>query len=168
MLSKKKVFFVVSRLGRGDISDFEISILKRIQSEKIKQKGYYDQEQYAIVWVPIADDKDRSLENWEFERMVRSKEIQWYTLSNFVSHRGSIKYIVKEWQLKTSPILVLMDLDQGKIETTDAFYIIRLWGLDAFPFDNASVQRITREMSWITTIFSGFLHQYRNLANWVN
>ncbi|PON53231.1 Sieve element occlusion, partial [Parasponia andersonii] len=168
---KKKLLFVFSRPERKDISKTDIlDIMKRIQSEKIKKtnKDGVEDEHYAIVWVPIADenrsDQLHTLRK-EFETMLRSNEIQCYTVNNFaVSKKGSLKFLKENWHFETTPIGVVMDLAQGKIENVDAFYTARLWGLDAFPFDKESLEIKRREMSFL---FRDCPLQSGDLANWV-
>ena len=171
--NKKKVLFVVSWLGRNEISDDDLIILKRIQEEKIR-KDYIAGQQYAIVWVPIED------EYWpagryktgkgkeEFESLLRLKNIQWYTVNNLVLPKVSLRFLKEVWQFETSPIAVVMDLNRERIEYTyDAFYTMRLLGIEAFPFDKEAKEKKFKELSWITTFFRDILYQYLHLKNWV-
>ncbi|KAF4353564.1 hypothetical protein F8388_003440 [Cannabis sativa] len=171
VLRKKTVMLVFSRVvGRYDISTNDINILKRIQYEKIKRERM--EEQYAIVWVPIVDETHDQLTQYrkeiEFQRLLASKDIQWYTVNSLALHKGSLKFLKEEWKFETSPICVVMDLALGRVQNINAFYSMRLWGLDAFPFDKESEHRVVHEMTWINTVFSReFIARSQSFSIWV-
>ncbi|XP_030507766.2 protein SIEVE ELEMENT OCCLUSION B [Cannabis sativa] len=171
VLRKKTVLLVFSRVvGRYDITTNDINLLKRIQFEKIKRERM--EEQYAIVWVPIVDETHDQLTQYrkeiEFQRLLASKDIQWYTVNSLALHKGSLKFLKEEWKFETSPICVVMDLAQGRVQNINAFYSMRLWGLDAFPFDKESEHRVVHEMTWINTVFSReFIARSQSFSIWV-
>lgn len=125
MLKKKNILLLISSL---DISDDEISIVKAID-DLIRKK-----DPYKILWIPIAEQwTDRDTQN-KFESQCR-KMTSWYIL-RYTSLEGiEDEYLSKyaeDWQFK-EPMVVVIN-PQGELENPNAFRVIRLHGMSAFPF----------------------------------
>ncbi|KAM6566417.1 hypothetical protein CsatA_025545 [Cannabis sativa] len=165
VLKKKKALLVIFR---PDMLESDINIFRRIYCEKIKK--YNTEKEYAIVWVPIIDEtfsyEHRTIK-YEYESWLRSKEIQWYSVSKLVSHKAGLRFLREEWNFETNPVAVVLNVARGIVENKNAMHTIRLWGLDAFPFDHETERRIFSEMNWLYTFFTDFPHQYGKLTNWV-
>ncbi|KAF4353561.1 hypothetical protein G4B88_003666 [Cannabis sativa] len=165
VLKKKKALLVIFR---PDMLESDINILRRIYCEKIKK--YNTEKEYAIVWVPIIDEtfsyEHRTIK-YEYKSWLRSKEIQWYSVSKLVSHKAGLRFLREEWNFETNPVAVVLNVARGIVENKNAMHTIRLWGLDAFPFDHETERRIFSEMNWLYTFFADFPHQYGKLTNWV-
>ncbi|KAM6545610.1 hypothetical protein CsatB_026346 [Cannabis sativa] len=166
VLEKKKWLLLV--LGsKQNMSNDDIDLLRHIQFEKIKNETNTcrgdDEKQCVIIWLPIVDKDHNNLID---ESFLKSKNIEWYTLNKYISDQGSLKFLEEKWDYKgTSPNVVVMDVLTGKIENTDAFYAMRLWGLDTFPFDQHSLQIKRKQMSFLFNDFSFPSKHY--LANWI-
>ena len=163
---KKKVLLVVPQ---PDISAADIKLLRHIQSEKIRSGNVEEQAQHAIVWMPIADKSGKGKE--KLESLISPREIEWYTLNDPISHKGTLNFLKEKWLLESktnTPIVVVMDVPTGKIENITTFYNMHFLGLDAFPFDEETVQTKFREMTWIYTLFKDdSFNELRDLKNWV-
>lgn len=88
--------------------------------------------------MPIPEEKRQEYENAQkdFGGWVKStKKIQWYSTARFVSEAPVIHFLKEKWYFKSDPIVVVLNVAKGIVENLNAFYTIRLWGLDAFPYD---------------------------------
>ena len=151
MLEKKKLFIVISK---PDITDDEINlvkpILRKIKKEKLESL-------YGIVWMPIAETKTLEFEKTlDFGSWVKSRGIQWYSTAQFVSEAPVIRFVKHEWQFKSDPIVVVLNMEKGIVENLNAFYTIRLWGLEAFPFDDEAENNMFEKMNWVQALFKDF------------
>lgn len=142
VLRMKHLFLFISTL---DITEPEISILFPIY-EFIKTNN-----QYKIVWIPIVEEWNDQLRK-KFE-ILKSK-MPWYV----VEHFGSVawyKYIREEWHFRKKPMVVVLN-PQGKVLNTDAFHLIQVQGMKAFPFTATSGTRIDTKIdsssNWIGTV----------------
>jgi hypothetical protein len=119
VLKEKNILLFISGLNihRNDKSDL-MSVY-----DGIKKKG----DQYKIVWIPIVEQWTNNLRR-KFE-MLQSK-MPWYIVQYF-SVVVAIKFI-EEWY-DNKPIVWLMN-PQGDVENEDALYLIRRYGMSAFPF----------------------------------
>ncbi|XP_041004128.1 protein SIEVE ELEMENT OCCLUSION B-like [Juglans microcarpa x Juglans regia] len=130
VLKKKNILLLISSL---DISDDEISIVKLAIDDEIRKKG-----QYKIEWIPIAEQwTDHDTQN-KFESQC-CKMKSWYIL-RYSSLEGIeldeyLSNYAEEWQFK-EPMVVVIN-PQGELENPNAFRVIRLAGMDAFPFTMA-------------------------------
>lgn len=136
-----------------DISEDDISALKPIY-DTIKKEDHY-----KIVWIPIVEQWTDELRK-KFE-ILRSK-MPWYVVQYFSPIAG-IKFIKTEWNFKGRPTLVVMN-HQGKVENSNAFHLIRVWGMKAFPFNKAAEENISREMNWIGPVVNNF---HPSIQTWV-
>ena len=138
MLKKKNVFLFISTL---DITEEEINILRPIH-ERTKSDS-----QYKIVWIPIVEEWTEPLKK-RFE-ILKSK-MPWFVVQHFVTIKG-YKYIKEEWHFKKQPMVVTMS-PQGKILHHNAFHMIQVYGLNAFPFTLQIEQNLTQEASWVGSL----------------
>ncbi|XP_027366758.1 protein SIEVE ELEMENT OCCLUSION B-like [Abrus precatorius] len=150
VLKKKNVFLFISTL---DVTLEEISIMKPIY-DRTKSEN-----QYKIVWVPIVEEWNDQLRR-KFE-YLKSK-MSWYVLQYFSTIKG-FRFIKEEWQFKKKPMFVVMN-PQGKILHPNAFHMIQVWGLDAFPFTQTIETKLTQEASWIESLVININPQ---LTTWI-
>ena len=129
------MFLLITSL---DITDAEISILRPIYEETKKNN------QYTIVWIPIVDQWTDELKA-KFETLC--SKMPWYIVQYFSPISG-IRFIKEEWQFKGKPIVVGLS-PQGKVENPNALYLIKVWGVKAFPFDKTIEDIISKEKNWI-------------------
>ncbi|KAM0988720.1 hypothetical protein ACFX13_012866 [Malus domestica] len=143
ILRKKNVLLFISSL---DISDDDISILKPIY-DMIKKDN-----QHKIVWIPI-------VEHWTDDRRKKFESLRnkmpWYTVQISAPVAG-IRFIKEEWSFKGKPTLVVMN-PQGKVEHPNALHMIRVWGVNAFPFTKATEEELSHGHGdkWIGTVVQG-------------
>ncbi|XP_061371224.1 protein SIEVE ELEMENT OCCLUSION B-like [Gastrolobium bilobum] len=138
VLKKKNVFLFISTL---DITVEEISLFKPIHDAT--KSG----NEYKIVWVPIVEEwNDQLRKKFEF---LKSK-MPWFVLQHFAPIKG-IEFIKEEWQFKKKPMFVVMS-PQGKILHPNAFHMIQVWGLNAFPFTQSIETTLTQQASWIESL----------------
>ncbi|KAK7278471.1 hypothetical protein RJT34_23500 [Clitoria ternatea] len=138
VLRKKEVFLFISTL---DITQEEFSLLKPIY-DKTKSVN-----QYKILWIPIVEEWNDQLRK-KFE-LLKSK-MPWYVLQHFSPIKG-FKFIKEEWHFKKNPMFVVLN-PQGKILHPNAYHMIQVWGLDAFPFTKSIETMRTQEASWIESL----------------
>ncbi|KAI4345729.1 hypothetical protein L6164_012827 [Bauhinia variegata] len=134
VLRQKSVFFFVSTL---DITEELIETLKPIH-EATKTA-----DQYRIVWVPFVEEWDDDLKKG-FE--ILKSMMPWYALHYFGTMKG-FKFIKEEWHFNGQPIVVHVN-PQGKVLHQNAFSMIQLFGLDAFPFTLSIEESLSQEASW--------------------
>ncbi|KAK7356609.1 hypothetical protein VNO80_15884 [Phaseolus coccineus] len=149
-LKKKNVFLLISTL---DITDEEISVLRPVY-EYIKSN-----DQYKIVWIPIVEEWTEKL-NKRFE--VLKSKMPWYA----VQHYGTIagyKYIKEEWHFKKKPMVVVLN-PQGKVQHANAFHLIHVYGMKAFPFTIGDQERIDREIHWIGSVVGD---SHPHISTWI-
>ncbi|KAI4345743.1 hypothetical protein L6164_012842 [Bauhinia variegata] len=150
VLRKKDVFLFISTL---DITDEEIAVLRPVY-DHIKTN-----EQYKIVWIPIVEEwTDTLRKKFEFLKTKMS----WYVVQHFGSIAG-FKFIKEEWHFKKNPTVVVLN-PQGKIQHTNAFHLIKAWGLKAFPFTNSIQVQIDREINWVGPVVSGI---HPSIETWI-
>ena len=150
-LKKKHVYLLISTL---DITEEEISVLRPVY-DSIKAN-----DQYKIVWIPIVEEWTEKLHK-KFE-FLKSK-MPWYV----VQHSGPIagyKYIKEEWHFKKKPMVVVLN-PQGKVQHANAFHLIHVYGMKAFPFTIADQERIDREIHWIGSVVGD---SHPHISTWVS
>jgi hypothetical protein len=139
VLKKKSVFLFISTL---DISQEDIATLIRIY-DHIKKTG----SQHKIVWVPIVEEwNDRQRKKFD---SLKSK-MPWYVLHHFAPIKG-IKYIKEELHFKLKPLVVVLS-PQGKILHKNAFHMIQVWGVKAFPFSKSNEDSMTQTLIWVDSM----------------
>ena len=151
MLRRKNVFLFISGL---DISDDDISILKPVYDTIVKKET-----SYTIVWIPIVEQWTEELKKkYEILRL----KMPWYSLQLFSPISG-IRFIKEEWQFRGKPMLVVTN-PQGKVENLNAFHLIRVWGLKAFPINKQAEEVISRETHWIGPVVNNI---HPTIETWV-
>ncbi|PQP93897.1 protein SIEVE ELEMENT OCCLUSION B-like [Prunus yedoensis var. nudiflora] len=118
VLKWKNVFLFFSGL---DISDGDISILRRLHDEGMKR-----QQMYKVVWIPVVEQWTPQLHK-DFENL--RSEMPWYTAQCLLPILG----IKEKWHFKGKPILAVMN-SQGEVKNTNALPSIRNDGMKDFPF----------------------------------
>ncbi|KAK2401960.1 protein SIEVE ELEMENT OCCLUSION B [Trifolium repens] len=139
VLKKKDVFLFISTL---DISQEDISILIPIY-DHIKKTG----NQHKIVWVPIVEEWNDKLRK-KFDSL--KSKMPWYVLHHFAPIKG-IKYIKEDLHFKNKPLFVVLS-PQGKILHQNAFHMIQVWGVKAFPFSKSREESMTQALMWIDSL----------------
>ena len=75
-----------------------------------------------------------------------------------------IRFVKEKWHYKSDPIVVVLNMAKeiitltaedslGRVDNLTAYYTMRLWGLEAFPFDEATEDKLFREMNWAPALF---------------
>jgi hypothetical protein len=134
VVKSKNVLLFFSGL---DIADENISNLKSIHEEISKN------DQYKIVWIPIVEQWTNEMQN-KLEKL--GSNMPWYTVYNFSSVSG-IKYVKEEWQFKSRPIIVVLN-PQGIVKHQNALHMIKVWGINAFPFTIEKEQEVSTGKDW--------------------
>ncbi|CAL2225008.1 unnamed protein product [Prunus armeniaca] len=149
--TKKNILLFLSSL---EISDDDISILKPIY-ESIKRDN-----QGKIVWIPIVEQWTHVLG----EKFASLKlKMPWDTVQISAPEAG-IRFIKEEWNFKGKPILVVIS-PRGKVENSNAFHMIRVWGPKSSPF----TQEKEKELSDSPEGFGNLIREiYPNLPNLVS
>ncbi|XP_061371209.1 protein SIEVE ELEMENT OCCLUSION B-like [Gastrolobium bilobum] len=150
VLKKKHVYLFISTL---DVTEEEISVLRPVY-DSIKTK-----DQYKIVWIPIVEEWTDQLRK-KFE--VLASKMPWYVVQHFGPIAG-YKYIVEEWHFQKKPIVVVLN-PQGMVQHTNAFHMIHVYGMKAFPFTRVDQERIDREINWVGSVV-GNIHP--NITTWI-
>ncbi|KAG4997794.1 hypothetical protein AAZX31_10G175500 [Glycine max] len=149
-LKKKHVYLLISTL---DITEEEISVLQPVY-DSIKTG-----DQYKIVWIPIVEEWNEMLhKRFEF---LKSK-MPWYVVQHFGAIAG-YKYIKEEWHFKKMPMVVVLN-PQGKVQHANAFHLIHVYGMKAFPFTIADQERIDREIHWIGSVVGD---NHPHISTWI-
>ena len=151
VLKRKNVYLLISTL---DITDEDISVLKPVH-DHIKKD-----DQYKIVWIPIVEKWNDDLKK-KFE-LLKAK-MPWYIVHHFGMVAG-FKYIKEVWHFKKQPMIVVLN-HQGKVQQTDAFHWIKVYGLKAFPFTSDVVITISRDINWVGSVVGGI---DSSLDGWVS
>ncbi|KAH7515018.1 hypothetical protein FEM48_Zijuj11G0151700 [Ziziphus jujuba var. spinosa] len=150
VLSMKDVLLIISCL---DISDIDIMNLQKIY-EGIK--GY---KHYKMVWIPI-------VEEWTLEQLQLFMELRdqmpWYVVQ-MVSTIAGIKFIKEEWHFNGNPIVVLLN-QQGEVENPNALPLIRVLGMEAFPFTKMAEDAIPHLENWLHLVAK---HIHPSMQSWM-
>ncbi|KAL2325100.1 hypothetical protein Fmac_024158 [Flemingia macrophylla] len=150
VLKKKNVYLFISTL---DITEEEISVVRPVY-EYIKSN-----DQYKIVWIPIVEEwTDKQHKRFE---ALKSK-MPWYSVQHFGTIAG-YRYIKEEWHFKKQPMVVVLN-PQGKVQHANAFHLIHVYGMKAFPFTISDQERIDREIHWIGPVV-GDTHP--SISTWI-
>lgn len=146
VLKKKHVLLLISSVD--DLSREEILVLSRMYKDLKTSK------ECRIVWLPIVD---RSID-WQqtlhkFENL--QKRMPWYTIQDPTKIQPAvIKYIKEEWKFSKKAILVSVDA-QGRILNQNAFRMLWIWGISAFPFTAETEEALWKEKSWTLELLVG-------------
>lgn len=137
-----------------DVTEEEISAVRTVH-ESIKTN-----EQYKIVWVPIVEGWTEQLRK-KFE--VLKSKMSWYVVHNIENIAG-FKFITEEWEFKNKTMFVVLS-PQGKIHHTNAFHLIKAYGIKAFPFTFEDEKKIQDEKNWIGSVVGKIS---RDVTSWVS
>lgn len=129
-----------------DITIEEISIFNPVYDHITKSK-----KPHKIVWIPIVEEWNDQLKN-KFESL--KAKMPWYVLQHFAPIKG-IKYIKEKWQFKKQPMVVVLS-PQGKVQHTNAFHMIQVWGIKGFPFTQDIEVNIGKQIIWIDSLLVDF------------
>ncbi|KAK7391679.1 hypothetical protein VNO78_20098 [Psophocarpus tetragonolobus] len=149
-LKKKHVYLLISTL---DMTEEEILVLRPVY-DYIKSS-----DEYKIVWIPIVEEwTEKLLKRFEF---LKSK-MPWYVVQHFGPIAG-YRFIKEEWHFKKRPMVVVLN-PQGKVQHANAFHLIHVYGMKAFPFTSADQERIDREIHWIGSVVGD---HHPHISTWI-
>jgi hypothetical protein len=131
-----------------------------LQPIRIEVKFIRKKDPYKIVWILIVEKWTNDLRK-KFEQLLMPKR-SWYIVQHFSSTVG-IKFIKEEWKFENRPIVVVMN-PQGKVAHQNALHMIRVWGINAYPFTKEVEQHLLKESNWIEYIMAGI---HPSLQKWV-
>ncbi|KAB1219112.1 hypothetical protein CJ030_MR3G008421 [Morella rubra] len=144
VIERKHLLLVFSGL---DLSNQDNSILKSVSDEIREYK-----KEYEIVWIPVPEVEPPFTNETETKFKKLQEKMSWYTLQQLSTVFG-IDYIKKEWKFDTNPIVVVIN-PRGQVEHTNAFNMIKLWGVKAFPFtptrETVLVSESDLSVTWIS------------------
>ncbi|KAL0551143.1 hypothetical protein IC582_010225 [Cucumis melo] len=155
-LRDKNVILVISGL---DISEDDIRALHSIYDEVKKE------DKYKIVWIPVItvetqDEEEKARKKYEYV----SSLMKWYIVP-YTSKIAGWRYLEENWQLRQDPLVVVMN-SKSRVEFNNAIHLIRVWGIDAFPFTSGRTNALLAK-NWPESTLFKFIDQPR-LMNWVN
>nr|XP_048319599.1 protein SIEVE ELEMENT OCCLUSION B-like [Ziziphus jujuba var. spinosa] len=150
VLSRKDVLLIISCL---DISEVDIKNLIKIY-EGIK--GY---KHYKMVWIPIVEE--RTLAQLQLFMELRD-QMPWYVVQMFSTIAG-IKFIKEEWHFNGNPIVVLLN-QQGEVKNPNALPLIRVLGMEAFPFIKMAEDAIPHLENWLHLVAK---HIHPSMQSWM-
>ncbi|KAB1221422.1 hypothetical protein CJ030_MR2G013146 [Morella rubra] len=171
VIQGKHLLLVFSGL---DLSNQEISILKSV-SDEIR-----DKKEYEIVWIPIPEVNPPGTNGSTETKFKKLQEIKmsWYTLQQLSTVSG-IDYIKKDWKFDSiNPIVVVIN-PQGQVKHSNAFNMIKPWGMKAFPFTPTREFALASEsdisVTWISisqelrtwTAQGDYIFLYGGKAEWI-
>ncbi|KAF6176952.1 hypothetical protein GIB67_027752 [Kingdonia uniflora] len=109
---------------------------------------YQDEENYEVVWVPLASSAawtDSEIEVYD----DLSTKLPWFSVRQPWSLNSSVvSYIKQAWHFLKEPLMVTLD-PYGKISSFNAIDMVLLWGAKAFPFSTLREGQLWEDvMSW--------------------
>ncbi|KAL4637708.1 hypothetical protein ACB092_03G095400 [Castanea dentata] len=127
------LFFSSPHISGEDISNLKIFL------EKSRK------DQYETVWIPFVKQWTKDLKN-KFE-FLRSKML--YVEANYSLPIASLKYIRKKWNFKVNEPLIVVLNPQGKVECMNAIPMMRVCGVEAFPFTSQKEETLLNQKGLI-------------------
>nr|POE55991.1 protein sieve element occlusion b [Quercus suber] len=149
-LGGKSVFLFFSSLH---ISGEDISNLENFLEKSRK-------DQYETVWIPFVKQWTKDLKR-KFE-FLRSKML--YVAANYSLPIASHKYIKKKWNFKVSEPLVVVLNPQGKVVCMNAIPMMRVCGVEAFPFTSEKEDTLLNQKGLIGVTAT---HVNPQIENWI-
>ncbi|XP_065638181.1 protein SIEVE ELEMENT OCCLUSION B [Quercus suber] len=146
----KSVFLFFSSLH---ISGEDISNLENFLEKSRK-------DQYETVWIPFVKQWTKDLKR-KFE-FLRSKML--YVAANYSLPIASHKYIKKKWNFKVSEPLVVVLNPQGKVVCMNAIPMMRVCGVEAFPFTSEKEDTLLNQKGLIGVTAT---HVNPQIENWI-
>ncbi|GKB56741.1 sieve element occlusion B-like protein [Tanacetum coccineum] len=146
VLKKKTVLLLISDL---DLPPEELSVLDQKYREA-RHNPTRAESQYEVVWLPVVPNHKTT--PWTNEDQIKFEALRntmpWYSVSQLsLLEPAVIKYIKEVWHFKDKLLLVVMD-PQGRIVNTNAFHMMLIWGIKAFPFTSQREEALWREETW--------------------
>uniref|UniRef100_A0A2N9GZT6 Sieve element occlusion N-terminal domain-containing protein n=1 Tax=Fagus sylvatica TaxID=28930 RepID=A0A2N9GZT6_FAGSY len=153
VLKTKNVLLFISDL---DISDADISILRLI-SDKIGKEDHY-----KIVWIPFMEEWTKDQKD-KFENS--QSNMLWYTgyIARYNLKKASCRFIKEQWHFKGKPLLVVLN-SQGQVECENAMHMIRVYGVESFPFTRGAEETLLKEKCWIEFVI---IHIKKEIPRWI-
>ncbi|KAL4287806.1 protein SIEVE ELEMENT OCCLUSION B [Arachis ipaensis] len=141
LITTKNLFLFISGV---DNIDLEIIKSLKLIHESITNNDKYKKEGNKIVWVPV-------VEHWTYEikkkfEYLKSVMPSWYVVECFSLIKG-YKPLQEIWNYQGKPIVVVADAG-GKLLNENALHPIILWGMEAFPFDPATLTTVSQNWNW--------------------
>ncbi|XP_062112525.1 uncharacterized protein LOC133823696 [Humulus lupulus] len=126
----KIVVMIITDIEPQLTLETEYKLLRQVHVEN-RFNTSPDYNQFEMVWVPIA-------ENWTDEKYklfgTLKNQMDWYTIHQpSVVSPVVIRYIKEKWNYNNKLMLVVMN-ERGEIVHHNAFNMMCLWGIDAYPF----------------------------------
>ncbi|KAK4765775.1 hypothetical protein SAY86_026865 [Trapa natans] len=150
-LRRKNVLLLISDLK---LSSYDLSIMVNIYN-----RPKFQESRYEIVWVPIVvDQKETDIDTTTTKQQFEDLQTQmpWYS-ARYPSliNKVAVKIVREKWHFQQETIVVALD-PQGKVECHNAVHMIRMWGLEAFPFTDSVVMTIwkRRDISWFELLLN--------------
>ncbi|KAJ8772865.1 hypothetical protein K2173_028042 [Erythroxylum novogranatense] len=118
-----------------------------------------------IVWIPI-------VEQWTEVAVSKFNSLQalmpWYTICKpELLHTVVVKFVKNKWQFGSKPMLVVLD-HKGKLSCSDAFHMVQIWGVDAFPFTNSRQKELWMQQTWKLDILIQSVQTNQSIIwNWI-
>uniref|UniRef100_A0A2N9I4J2 Sieve element occlusion C-terminal domain-containing protein n=1 Tax=Fagus sylvatica TaxID=28930 RepID=A0A2N9I4J2_FAGSY len=74
----------------------------------------------------------------------------WYTgyIARYNLKKASCRFIKEQWHFKGKPLLVVLN-SQGQVECENAMHMIRVYGVESFPFTRGAEETLLKEKCWI-------------------
>ncbi|XP_010040606.2 protein SIEVE ELEMENT OCCLUSION B-like [Eucalyptus grandis] len=144
VLRKKRVLLLISDL---DIAIEDIELLNDVYRESCARP----ENPFKIVWLPIVDIDPKSAA-WDMTHQPKFEELQrsmpWYTVVHpSILEPAVIEYTREVWHFLKRIIIVALD-PQGKLASANAFHMIWIWGILAFPFTKEREEALWKQESW--------------------
>lgn len=149
-LEGKSVFLFFPSLH---ISGEDISNLKNFLDKMRK-------DQYETLWIPFVKQLTKDLKK-KFE-FLRPKML--YVAANYSLPIASHKYIKKKWNFKVYEPLIVVLNPQGKVVCMNAIPMMRVCGVEAFPFTSEKEENLLKEKGLIGVTAT---HINPQIKNWV-
>lgn len=146
----KSVFLFFSSLH---ISGEDISNLENFLEKSRK-------DQYETIWIPFVKQWTKDLKR-KFE-FLRSKML--YVAANYSLPIASHKYIKKKWNFKVSEPLIVVLNPQGKVVCMNAIPMMRVCGVEAFPFTSEKEDTLLNQKGLIGVTAT---HVNPQIENWI-
>ncbi|CAN4123287.1 unnamed protein product [Withania somnifera] len=163
VLRRKHVLLLLSNL---DIAPEELFILHHMYAES-KTQPNRPESNYEVVWIPVVDKR---LTPWTEEKQMKFEEVQasmpWYSVAHPSKIDAAVIRCIKEvWGFNKKPQLVVLD-PQGKEANNNAYHILWIWGILAFPFTKAREEALWKEQTWTIELLADSIDQ--NIFTWIS
>ncbi|KAJ0075151.1 hypothetical protein Patl1_33452 [Pistacia atlantica] len=151
------------------ISDMDITMDElRILQELIAYSGQClngKEIKYEVVWIPVVDRSTAlaKAKQDQFENLLW--KMPWYSVyDHSMVDPGVITYIKIVWQFKEKPIVVVID-PEGEMVNNNAFHMLRIWGILAFPFTRSKEAELWTRQTWGIELLAENIDKI--IASWI-